>query len=118
MKRDIDLIELLCLWHKRMSNWTPVEGYPRECPSTSGFKGSRQFDDVNGQQEAEFTSRLVARLDGIIRSIEEPYQSALCLLARNKASGISVWVSPRLPADKDARAVVVARALELFAGEL
>ena len=118
MKRDIDLIELLCLWWRHESQWTPVEGYPRECPSTAGYRASRQYDDQNGSQEADARSQLAVHIGHIVAAIEEPYRSALHMVARNRSSGVSVWVSPRLPADKDARAAVVAEAMELFAGAL
>ena len=126
MKREgIDLIELLVLWHKRKSLWMPVEGYPRECPSTAGFKGSRQFDDVNGQQEADAESQLCQHIENVINGdsryypgIAEPYRTALHMVARNRASGVSVWTSARLPADADKRAEVVAEAMERFAEAL
>ena len=118
MKRDIDLIELLCLWWKHESQWTPVEGYPAECPSTRGWQASRQYDDQNNAAETDARGQLAIHIGHVVAAIEEPYRSALHMVARNRSSGVSVWVSPRLPADKDARAAVVAEALELFAGAL
>lgn len=118
MKRDIDLIELLCLWWRHESQWTPVEGYPIECPSTRGWRASRQYDDTNSAAETDARGQLAVHIGHIVAGIEEPYRTALHMLARNRSSGVSVWVSPRLPADKDARAAIVAEALELFAGQI
>lgn len=118
MKRDIDLIELLCIWWRHESQWTPVEGYPRECPSTAGYRASRQYDDQNGAQETAAIGQLAVHVGHIVAAMHEPYRTALHMLARNRSSGVSVWVSPRLPADKDARAVVVADALQMFGERL
>ena len=114
MKRDIDLIELLVLWFRTESQWTPVEGYPIECPSTAGYRASRQYDCDNGAQESEARGRLARHVGFIVAGMDEPYRSALHLLARNRSSGVAVWRSPRLPQDDDARAAIVAEALDLF----
>lgn len=118
MKRDIDLIELLVLWWRHESQWSPVEGYPAECPSTAGYRASRQYDDGNGAQETDARGQLAQHIGRIVANIGEPHRSALHLVARNRSSGVSVWTSVRLPADADARARVVAEAMELFAGQL
>ena len=93
MKRDIDLIELLVLWFRTESQWTPVEGYPIECPSTAGYRASRQYDCDNGAQESEARGRLARHVGFIVAGMDEPYRSALHLLARNRSSGgaVSAW---------------------------
>ena len=118
MKRDIDLLELLVLWWKYESAWTPVEGYPQECPSTAGYRASRQYDDANGAMETDARGQLAQHIGRIVASIDEPHRSALHMVARNRSSGVSVWTSVRLPADADARAVIVAVAMDLFAQAL
>ena len=118
MKRDIDLIELLCLWWRHESQWSPVEGYPQECPSTAGYRASRQYDDQNGSQETDARGQLAQHIGRVVAGIGEPHRSALHMVARNRASGVSVWTSARLPADADARAAVVADAMELFSDAL
>ena len=118
MKRDIDLIELLVLWWRHESQWTPVEGYPQECPSTAGYRASRQYDDGNGAQETDARGQLAQHIGRVVANIAEPHRSALHMVARNRSSGVSVWTSVRLPADADARAAVVAEAMELFADAL
>ena len=118
MKCDIDLVELLILWWKYESQWLPVEGYPAECPSTRGWQASRQYDDQNNAAETDARGQLAQHVGRVVASIAHPHGAALGMLARNRACGTDVWVSARLPADKDARAVIVAEALELFAGAL
>lgn len=118
MIRDIDAIELLVLWHNYESGWSPVEGYPTECPSTRGYRTSRQYDDNNGAFETDARGKLAAHIGHVIRSIDDPWRTALCILARNRATGAQVWTSPRLPADKDARVHLVAEAVDMFAAKL
>lgn len=117
MAEPIDALELLVLWWRSESQWTPVEGYPHECPSTSGWRASRQYDfgqDSNGAGETDARGALIRHIGGVVQSIDEPYRTALYLLARNRACGVSVWRSPRLPQDDDARAELVAEALSRF----
>jgi hypothetical protein len=118
MKRDIDLVELLVLWYRYESQWTPVEGYPRECPSTAGYMASRQYDDQNQAAETDARGQLAAHIGRIVAGIDEPWRSALAMVARNRSSGAAVWRSARLPEADDARAEVVAEAMELFAEQL
>lgn len=120
MKREATddyLLELLCLWWRCESQYNPVEGYPVECPSTTGYRASRQYDDSNGAFEVDDRGRVALAIGRAVNSLAEPYRTALYMLARNRVTGASVWVSRRLPEDKDQREVVVARALHLF-GEL
>lgn len=110
----IDPLELLVLWWRAESQWSPVEGYPAECPSTRGWRASRQYDDGNGAFETDARGALIRHIGHVVNSIDEPYRTALYLLARNRAVGASVWRSLRLPEDQDARADIVAEALERF----
>jgi hypothetical protein len=114
MKRDIDLIELLCLWYQVESQWTPVEGYPVECPSTKGWRASRQYDSENDAAETDARGKLAKHVGAIVASIDEPYRSALYQVARNKVSGAVVWRSARLPEDKDEAAAITVEALDIF----
>ena len=114
MKRDIDLIELLCLWNQVESQWSPVEGYPVECPSTRGWRASRQYDDTNSAAETDARGKLAKHVGAIVQSIDEPYRSALYQVARNRVSGAVVWRSARLPEDKDLAAAITVEALDIF----
>lgn len=117
MTPDVDALELLVLWWRAESQWTPVEGYPHECPSTAGWRASRQYDfgqDSNGAGETDARGHLIRHISSIVASIEEPYRTALYLVARNRALGVSVWRSARLPQDQDERAEIVAEAVERF----
>lgn len=112
-----DALSLLVLWWRAEAQWSPVEGFPRECPSTTGWRASRQYDfgvDSNGAGETAERGALIRHVGHVVNSLEEPYRTALYLLARNRATGVSVWRSPRLPEDADERAELVAEALQRF----
>ena len=112
---EVDPLELLVLWWRAESQWTPVEGYPMECPSTRGWRASRQYDDHNGAQETDERGLLIRHIGQVVASIPQPYRTALYMVARNRALGESVWSSARLPENQDERAEVVADAVQMFA---
>lgn len=122
MRRDTisrsDTLELLVLWWRYESQQQHVDGYPRECPSTAGYRASRQYDDGNGALETDARGLLAARVGHAVDSLPEPYRTALYMLARNRALGAEVWRSPRLPEDGDERAAVVAEAVWRLEGVL
>lgn len=115
MSDDQNLLELLALWWKYESQWTPVQGYPPECPSTAGYRASRQYDDCNGAAETDERGKLAARVGHAVNAIPEPERTALHFVARNQATGVAVWRSARLPKDDMERAIVVARAMDMLA---
>lgn len=115
---DTDLIDALVFWWRFESSWLPVEAYPTECPSTAGYRTSRQHDSDNGAFETDQRGQFARRIGEAVGRVRQPERTALYVLARNRACGVQVWQSPRLPSDDVERAEVVADALELFAREL
>jgi hypothetical protein len=109
-----DIHDMLVLWHRRESLWNPVEGYPRECPSTAGYRASRQYDSDNGASESDHTSMVISHVDDVVKAMDEPFQTAIKLFARNRATGASVWRSQRLPQDQQEVAEITQEALEIF----
>lgn len=113
-----NLHELLVIWHRYESQWTPVEGYPSECPSTAGYRASRQYDSHNGAEETDQRGKLAAHVGQVVDGMPEPHRTAIRLIARNKATGATVWTSARLPADKDELLRIAAAAMEIFAARV
>lgn len=114
MRRDADAIGLLVLWYRcEQFGALRVLGYPGECPSTQGYKTSRQYDDINGAAETDERGELAKHVGHAVNSLQEPYRTALYFLARNSATGVAVWRSPRLP-EGEALESIVSEALELF----
>lgn len=112
----LDAVSLLVAWWKytRARDLMGL-GLPVECPSTAGYKASRQYDDINGAHETDSRGELLRHVGSLVDGIAEPYRTALYVLARNRSTGVSVWISPRLPADKDEVAEITAEALARFA---
>lgn len=117
LERFDDLISLLVLWH-RLEDIGHVAGYPKECPSTVGWRASRQYDDCNGAFETSARGVVALNLGWEVDQLPEPHRTSLYILARNRASGVNVWTSPRLPADAEDRAALVSEALFMLADRL
>ena len=118
MRRDIDSTGLLVLWYRcEQSGALRSLGYPAECPSTQGYKTSRQYDDINGAAETDERGELAKAVGHAVNSLQEPYRTALYFLARNNATGVAVWRSPRLPEGAELE-TIVAEALALFSERL
>lgn len=112
------ILDMLVAWWRNESQWTPVEGYPPECPSTRGYRASRQYDSLNGAEDTDLRGRELARIGQVVATLDEPWRTALYEVARNKACQTWVWKSPRLPDDEEERAMVVWEAMEMFAARI
>lgn len=123
--RYADLIGLLVLWH-RLDDQPIVEGFPHECPSCVGYRTSTQYDwggtaalyedgaTSNGAGETRERAIIARAVGREVERMEEPYRSVLMVFARNRSTGRNVWTNPRLPEDRDVRAVLLAEALGLL----
>jgi hypothetical protein len=100
---DESLISLLVLWWRVESEWSPVEGYPAECPSCAGYRTSRQYDDANGAGEIDARGRTARHVGEVVDRIPEPWRTVLYMLARNRATGVDVWISPRIDQQQSER---------------
>lgn len=114
-----DLHELLGLWwrYERQHDLSQL-GYPRECPSTRGYRSGGSRDDDNGAADVDARGRLAQRVGTIVERLEPQHRAALHVLARNAATGVSVWRSARLPSDTTELQRVIAAALAAFAKAL
>ena len=120
MKEQSDnVIGLLVLWWRieRTGALSKLD-FPHECPSTRGWLASRQWDDQNGAFETDERGQVAKLVGAIVDGMQEPHRTALYILARNRATGRDVWNSPRIPADCDERAWLIADAVAKFAGQV
>jgi hypothetical protein len=46
--------------------------------------------------------------------MDEPYRTALCILAKNQSTGAAVWRSVRLPEDRTELAHITSEAVDRF----
>lgn len=102
---------ILVRWHQWAS--APVhsaQGYPAETPYCRLYRVSRQYDDANGALDAALDSGECEAWDALIQQMPDLERLALSFEARNLCSNAAVWNSPRLPADRGARAALVLRA--------
>jgi hypothetical protein len=109
---ESNLLDLLVLWWRYESQYNPVAGYPPECPSTMGYRPSRQYDDANGAFETDSRGKLAQAVGQAVNSLPRIERIALYTLARNRATGEQEWCGATLPADETERARLVARALD------
>lgn len=115
MNRDIDAIGLLVLWYRcEQAGAMRALGYPAECPTTRGYKASRQYDDGNGASETDERGQMAKTVGKVVDGMPEPYRTALYVLARNRSTGADVWRSARLPMGELERAEIVGEALAMF----
>ena len=115
MRNDIDSIldSLLADWHCWASNYRYVS-QSGSCAMFADAKSGRQHQDADElhdnakhnktMNEIEFAINGDKRGEG---AMLEPYKTSLSFKARNLVTGVSVWNSPRLPADPQARTVIL-----------
>lgn len=111
MKRDLDALdELLRAWHLHEVRTPPETGWYVESPSCKQYRASRQYDAENGALDDDMRARMLREVGYVIERMADPWRAAIYAHARNLATGQAVWVSPRLPQDATARAVILGEA--------
>ena len=101
------LDDILSRWHHWASNARIVKGFASRALVCGDFKVSRQYDDTNGALDGDLEDSTMKAVDFQVNEMLDPWRTAIHCNARNICAGVSVWSSPRLPQDKDARAAVV-----------
>lgn len=97
---------------------TVSRGYASFSPAVGRYLVSRQYDDDNGALYDDEDRDLVDKVEHAILQIPEPGRSALYAQARSLCLGTSAFTSPRLPADEQARAQILATARRMLISEL
>lgn len=115
---EASLDALLIMWHTFASQEGIGWGYPSRAPASHQYRCSRQYDDTNGAIDGDVDRAIAQAVGHQVDKIADPHRTALHMNARNLASGVSVWSSPRLPADQLERAHVVAAARNMLARRL
>ena len=87
--------------------------------------GGRCWDSADDIIEADLKRDTLKTVDFCVAGdargqggLVEPYRAAIYILARNQATGMSVWRSPRLPADPLERGVIVMEAKNMLMRKL
>ena len=120
MQSDIDnlLNSLLAEWHRWGTRCSMGKGYPSANPSCREARVSRQYDDCNGALDDALDDSVMVAFDAAAYRVPQPWLTALQVQARNAATGVAVWRSPRLPLDVMERAVLTLEARNKLMREL
>lgn len=113
-----ELDDLLSRWHQWQQGERVARGYAPKALVVGNFRSSRQYDDANGQLDADLEHRTMRVLDHQVREMAEPWRAALYADARACMLGIAVFTSPRLPADRQERERIVQQARRQLAARL
>jgi hypothetical protein len=111
MKNETDAIldDLLSRWH----SWCRGNRYINEAsadPSFRSARSSRQWDTLDEVIESDLTSSTMKAIDFQVGEMKDPHRSAIYINARNCATGREVWMSPRLPQNKEERQALIREA--------
>jgi len=111
MKNDSHQIldSLLSDWHRWAQGYSPVAGHGTSAMFTA-VRSSRQWDSEDETLDASLHNTQMKAVDFHISEMSPLFRTALCINARNLATGRSVWTSARLPADVKERAIVLGEA--------
>ncbi len=105
-QRSEALDDLLSRWHhwQTQSMTTTARGYAHRSLVTGDYVTSRQYDDANGALYDDEEQQIMRAVQANVDNMDEPYRSAIHVIARGLCLGVSVFQSPRLPhlpADRD-----------------
>lgn len=112
MQNDIQnvLSGMLADWHLYCERTGGKGGYPGKAAGFGQCKSNSQYDWENGV-ESERVDRLVMEgFNDAVWRLPQPYLTAIQFEARNLAVRHQVWSSPRLPANRQEREVLVLEA--------
>lgn len=109
-EREQDLDQLLSQWHTWQHVSRVTAGHGRQSAGFGSYRTSRQYDDANGALDSDLDNIRCKAVDVAAQQMQDPHRAAIYVLARNLCTGHAVWQSPRLPQDREARAVIVTQA--------
>jgi len=120
MNNDIDnlLNDLLVSHHNWARRTRFGKGYPGQSMTCKSARASRQYDDENGALDSGLEDSRMEAFDAVLYRIPQPFLTALQFQARNMATGIYVWASPRLPINPFERQVLLLEARNKIMKEL
>lgn len=96
--RQAQLDDALSLWHHWMSTqYGTARGHASRSLVCGDYKVSRQYDDANGNLDADLERRQCRAVQFAADSMTDPYRSAIYVIARAVYLGTSAISSPRLP---------------------
>ena len=110
------LDSLLADWHKWQIGYK--QNVQAACAMFKGARTSRGYDSISDIVDDTVQRDMLRTVDFHVSEIAEPHKTALYVNARNLATGRSVWSSPRLPTNGEARAVLTRDARSMLTKRL
>jgi hypothetical protein len=120
MRNDIQhlLSGMLADWHRFCQHTADRAGYAGKAAVFGQSRSNSQYDWQNGVEDEMVDKRIMQGFDASIQRVPQPWFTALQFEARNLAVRHQVWVSPRLPKDREAREVLILEARNRLLKEL
>ena len=110
--RQEQLSDLLSRWDHWLHDVTVGRGYDSTSASAGLYRSSTQYDDANGAWDDRIEHATMQTVQSCMERLSGEHRIAIHVEARNLRLGLSVWQSPRLPANqREARAVIDAARL-------
>lgn len=112
MQDDIQAVlsGMLADWHIYCTHTYKRAGYAGKAAGFSQHSSNSQYDWENGVESELVDKRIMEGFDAAANRVPQPYFTALQFEARNLAVRHQVWSSPRLPADRREREVMILEA--------
>lgn len=111
------LDDLLARWHEHCTSYSPVPVAGCD-PMFRNARASRYWDTTEQIADETVNTAQMKALDFHVGEMREPYRAAIHITARNCATGMFVWHSPRLPANEDERDIVILEARNMITRRL
>lgn len=120
MQDDIQhvLSGLLADWHQWSRHTAYRSGLPGKAPGFGSTRSNSQYDWQNNVESDLVDKRIMEGFDAAAQRVQQPWLTALQFEARNLVTGHQVWISPRLPQDREERAALILEARNLLLKEL
>lgn len=112
-ERQERLDDVLSAWHHwQIDRSARVgRGFSNSSPVVGEFHlTSRQYDDQNGALYEDEEDERMGIVQAQVNEMDDPYRSAVYVMARAIYLGVRVFHSPRLPERADVRDLVIATA--------
>ena len=104
------LDDILSRWHSWAKGYSPIPTCGADPMFRNAKSSGRHWDSTSEVIEDEIQGKILQAVDFQVSEMQDPHRTAIHFLARNLATGRSVWLSKRLPEDKMEVAIIVAEA--------
>ena len=117
-ENDRILDDLLSRWHHWQQGEKSSRGHNKKALVIGDFRISRQYDDANGQLDADLETTTMRAIDFQVREMKDPWRTAIYVNARACMLGLEVFLSPRLPKDRETRQRITTEARAMLVRRL